>query len=127
MNRAKLDSQLISIDDLLFLIDKLRTQKEENRGIDVTGLYAGQMVWVKNGAGIWCYGKYVGRKLNKIGVVFGEDRGTLYYSEYSILNPYPESIEAKSIQTMREVLRGKLPAEAVNKLMEFLQEISSYK
>ena len=128
MKNTKLDSQFINSEDLLFLIDKLKTQKGENRRRDVTGLYAGQMVWIKNGAGNWCYAKYVGRKLNQIGVIFGDNCGTLYYSEYSILNPHPDSIEARLITVLRELELDAQPFGRLHYLItDMLDEINSYK
>src|SRR5680860_169144 len=90
--------------------EKLESQIEE-----------GQMIWVKDDDSAWTYLEF--------NTYPDENDSTIdYWDEYSIINPYPGSIEARAIELLRGVMSGDgKNADIFGKAWEFLDEIESYK
>ena len=94
-------------------------------------LKEGQMVWVKNGC-YWDYGIFSDIREGRYGIKHRNGAGVYYFDEYSVLNPYPGSIEAKALNTIREFVntyRKGVPLKtgvAVVDMEDFLKEIDNY-
>ena len=85
----------------------------------------GQMIWVKNtDQEGWFYEKYISFDGEEIATTCADVEWR--YDEYSILNPYPDSIEARAVELLRKHKKvnstGKLIAFCKER-DEFLQEI----
>lgn len=89
----------------------------------------GQMVWAKDkDDDRWIYSKFV-KYIKDGGVVTRSSQNyKVSWDQYSILNPYKDSIEAQAIELLRE-LKDLIPTHNLSKIYsieKFLKEIDGY-
>ena len=88
-------------------------------------LKEGQMVWVKNG--YWDYGIFSDIREGRYGIQHRKDGGVYYFDEYSVLNPYPDSIEARALNLVKELMdKEDIRGRRADRVMDFLKEIDTY-
>jgi hypothetical protein len=93
-------------------------------------LKEGQILFAKPINGDWVIGEFAGVDDHGYAGLKFKSGAIRYYVIISILNPYPDSIETKAIELLREIT-GRKPAEhtahELNSMaIELLKEIDSY-